>query len=408
MIGRGTRLCPDVFGPYQPKEYFLIFDVCQNFEFFNVNQKGREALQAKPITQQIFLARLQLSRLLAETGKDENLELASSLLDILHKSIANLDPTRFQVGMHQRYVDEFKIRKRWNNLSADDLHQIEIHLSSLPNPETINETARRFDLMMLKMQIAKMLMLASEKGFQHNLVTIAVELGQKYTIPQVKSSKELIENMKDPEFYKKLTIKNLEDIREEIRELVQYLELAGRTPIYTNIQDSVAEITSRDPIVVYEKGIYKKRVESYIRENKDQLVIHKLQTNQAITTAELEQLEKILFDNDERGSKEDYVAEYGEQPLGVFVRSIIGLDIEAANQAFADFLQAGNLKADQMTFINNIITHLTINGTIDKTRLFESPFTDINDQGLLGVFSDAEAVRLINIIDKINGNAGVA
>ncbi len=408
MIGRGTRLCPDAYGHNEPKEYFLIIDVCQNFEFFEVNKKGKDTKGIKPITQQIFESRLQLSRLLAETGEEENLELSRNLLDLLHNSINNLDRNRFQVSMNLRYVDEFKHRVRWNNLSVDDVHQIEEHLSGLPVPETINETARRFDLMMLKLQIANLLMLSSEKRFHENLIRIGEELSTKYTIPQVYRSKGIIENLKDPEFYTGLSQKKLEEIREELRELVQYLELKGRNPIYTDIQDSDAFVTLGEPLEIYGRTTYKKRVESYIREHKHQLTISRLSTNQPITSDELKQLEKILFDGDERGTREDFAKAFGEQPLGTFVRSILGLNLEAANQAFTEFLQAGNLRADQMTFINNIITYLTKNGTIDKKMLFEPPFTDVNDQGLLGVFDDADAGKLIRIIDQINRNAGVA
>ncbi len=407
MIGRGTRLCPDVFGPDMPKDHFLIFDVCQNFEFFEINKKGKDGDAIKPITQQIFEARLQLSRLLAETGEAENLELSGSLLDMLHNAIHKLDRNRFQVDMNLRYVDEFHKRERWNNLSADDVHQIEEHLSGLPVPESINEVARRFDLMMLKLQLANLLMLAAQKGYQENLITIAEELSRKYTIPQVLRSQKLIEQMKDPDFYKSLSQKKLDVVRTEIRELVQYLELKGRDPIYTDIMDSEVTLTASEPLVSYGHGIYKKRVESFIRENKHQLTISKLSTNQPITVEELRQLEDILFDGEERGSKEDFKEEYGEQPLGEFVRSILGLDVEAAHQAFADFLQVGNLRADQMTFINNIITYLSKNGTIDKKMLFEPPFTNVNDQGLLGVFDDADAGKIIRIIDEINENAAV-
>ena len=119
-------------------------------------------------------------------------------------------------------------------------------------------------------------------------------------------------------------------------------------------------------------------------------------------------LETMLFDGTERGTKDEFVTEYGEQPLGVFIRSIVGLDIKAANDAFSDFIQKGNLRADQMTFIKNIISFLEKNGVIDKRMLFEPPFTDINDQGLLGVFDDASATKIISIVDEINGNAVVA
>jgi len=407
MIGRGTRLCPNVFGPAEPKEYFLIFDVCQNFEFFEINKKGKDPVALKTLSQQIFEARLQLSRLLAETGETENVELSNKLLDMLHSAIANLVCERFIVSMNLRYVDEFKERKRWNYLSADDVHNIEEYLSGLPVPETINETARRFDLMMLKLQLANLLLLSSEKRFHENLMNIAEILGEKYTIPEVLQSKPLIENLKNPDFYKDLGHKHIDSIREEIRELVKYLENTGRQPIYTNIEDSEVEITSAEPAVPYGiNTIYKKRVESFIRENKHHITISKLSTNKPITHEELYALEKILFDGDERGSKEDFEKEFGQQPLGRFIRSIIGLDTEAANKAFAGFLQTGNLRAAQMTFINTIISYLTKNGTIDKKMLFEPPFTDQHDQGLFGVFDDdADSMKIIRIIDEINNNA---
>ncbi len=119
-------------------------------------------------------------------------------------------------------------------------------------------------------------------------------------------------------------------------------------------------------------------------------------------------METILFDNEELGSKQDYLNSYGDKPLGEFIRSIVGLDIKAAHGVFAEFIQAGNLQADQMTFVNNIITYLTKNGMIDKEMLFKSPFTDINDQGLFGVFDDAQVTKIIKIVDRVNDNAKVA
>jgi len=130
-----------------------------------------------------------------------------------------------------------------------------------------------------------------------------------------------------------------------------------------------------------------------------------MNSNKAITEKELNELEKILFDGKTVGTKQDYIDNYGDKPLGVFVRSIVGLAVSAAQEAFADFIQAGSLRADQMTFINNIITYLTKNGMIDKQMLFESPFTHIHDQGLLGVFDDAEATKVIKLIDRVNDNA---
>jgi len=96
-----------------------------------------------------------------------------------------------------------------------------------------------------------------------------------------------------------------------------------------------------------------------------------------------------LFGGKTIGTKQDYVDTYGDRPLGEFIRGIVGLDINAAQNAFAEFIQAGSLRADQLTFMNNIISYLTQNGTIEKKMLFEPPFTNMHDQGLLGVFDDA-------------------
>jgi type I restriction enzyme R subunit len=154
---------------------------------------------------------------------------------------------------------------------------------------------------------------------------------------------------------------------------------------------------------------YKDRVESYIRKNKNHLTIHKLSHNIPITQAELDVLEKILFTESAAGTKEQFVQQFGEKPLGAFIRSITGLEQATLNDAFSDFLQVGHLKADQMTFIKTIISYLSKNGTIDKTMLYESPFTDLNDQGISGVFdNDADLIKVVKIIDLINENAIVA
>ncbi|MBP6754641.1 MAG: DEAD/DEAH box helicase family protein [Bacteroidia bacterium] len=409
MIGRGTRLCEDVFGPNQPKDHFLIFDVCGNFDFFEVQKQGKETKIGKPITQQIFESRVHLSRLLTETDEEGDLELSNSLRDLLHKSITQLDKSRFQVAMNLKYVDEFSIRTRWNNLDSSDVHTLEEYLSDLPIPESINEMARRFDLMMLKLQMATLMMSGTKKKFEETLIDIAEGLSLKYTIPAVLRSKPLIESIKKQDFYKGISQKKLDSVREELRELVQYLESSNRAIIYTNLQDSEITLSFNEPDLSSNYGTtYRRRVESFIRENKHQLTISKLQSNEPITAKELKLLEDILFDGDERGTRSDFIKEFGEEPLGVFIRGIIGLDVKAAQHAFAEFLQAGSLRADQMTFIQNIITYLTKNGTIEPSMLFESPFTDINDQGLLGLFDDGDAHKVISIIEKINENAFIA
>ena len=152
---------------------------------------------------------------------------------------------------------------------------------------------------------------------------------------------------------------------------------------------------------------YRERVERFVRENRNHLTIRKLRNNQPLTPSELETLEKILFDGQKMGSKADYAREYGKKPLGIFIRSIVGLETAAAKAAFADFLNRGNLSADQMAFINNIIDFLSKNGVIQKARLVQPPFSDLHHLGIFGLFDEHEQAQIINIIDGVNENAEV-
>ena len=195
--------------------------------------------------------------------------------------------------------------------------------------------------------------------------------------------------------------------------MIKYLEIVGQEPIYTHFEDELdyEGIEVREPVSQTYVSLqsYKDRVESYIRKNKNHLTIHKLSHNIPITQAELNVLEKILFTESVAGTKQQFVQQFGEKPLGAFIRSITGLEQATLNEAFSDFLQVGNLRADQMTFIKTIISYLSKNGTIDKTMLYESPFTDLNDQGISGVFdNDADLIKIVKIIDLINENAVVA
>ena len=54
MIGRGTRLCPDLFGPGQDKEFFYVFDFCQNLEYFNQNPMATEGSLAPSLSARLF------------------------------------------------------------------------------------------------------------------------------------------------------------------------------------------------------------------------------------------------------------------------------------------------------------------------------------------------------------------
>ena len=416
MIGRGTRLCPDLFGPGDDKKEFMIFDYCQNFEFFDEHPEGSSAKSMKPLLQQIFEAKLKVTQLITHlTDKTpDEIEIRDGYLTELHRIIQNLDENRFVVRKDLRYVTAYSNKRKWLNLSKSDVQEINTHLSHLQPPSKgDDELARRFDMLVLIYQILLLTGSGDTGKYMSKIFRTAVSLQKKDNIPQVAAHLPLIKEVQTDHYWETINVKKLESLRVALRDLIKYLETQKQEPIYTHFEDELdyEGIEVREPVSQTYVSLqsYKDRVESYIRKNKNHLTIHKLSHNIPITQAELDVLEKILFTESVAGTKELFVKQFGEKPLGAFIRSITGLDQTTLNEAFSYFLQVGNLRADQMSFIKTIISYLSKNGTIDKTMLYESPFTDLNDQGISGVFdNDADLIKVVKIIDLINENAIVA
>ncbi len=410
MIGRGTRLCPDLFGLGQDKTEFYIFDYCQNFEFFDENPDGVQGRVATSLSQQIFIAKLQVAMLIRKNSEstDEQKSLAESYIADLHQAVVFLDRERFVVKAKLRFVVEYSHAERWQNLSKGDVLDINNELSGLEaKNDKDDELAKRFDVLILKFQIA-LLMSKNRDHYINSISGTAKALLKKQNIPAVALQVDLLNELLTEPFWSDINVNRLDDVRLALRDLMKYLDKQQQIIVTTSFEDELDEdgIEVREPIGTYRTlKSYKDRVESYVRNYSDHLVIQKIKTNKPITETEIQLLEDILFDGETVGTKEDYIDTYGNKPLGVFIRNIVGLDAKAAQEHFAEFIQSGNLRADQITFINNIISYLTTNGVIDKALLFEPPFTSIHDQGLLGVFDDSQAIKVVNLIDTVNLNA---
>lgn len=411
MIGRGTRLCPNLFGQEQDKESFLIFDYCQNFEFFDANPDGVEGKAIKSLTQQVFEAKLEVALLIrnGSDSTDEQKSLGESYIVELHSLVSSLDRERFVVKAALRAVVEFSVKERWENLSKSDMADINKQLSSLIlGAKNDDELARRFDVLILKYQLALLTSAYSTDGYVNQISSVSKALLKKQNIPAVAAQISLLNELQTEDFWALVNINRLEDVRLALRDLMKYLDKESQVNVVTTFEDDLdyKGVKEHDLIPTYGRlKSYQDRVESYVRDHKDHLVIQKLKTNKPITSTEINSLESILFDGETVGTKQDYIDTYGDKPLGEFIRGIVGLDANAAQEAFAEFIQAGSLRADQMTFINNIISYLTKNGMIDKKMLFEPPFTNQHQDGLVGVFDDAVAMKVIKLIDRVNENA---
>jgi type I restriction enzyme R subunit len=415
MIGRGTRLCKNIFGKDKDKEYFLIFDICANFEFFDEFPDGLTPKASKSLSQLIFETKLDIVMAIynnQEPTEEEEL-YCTFIMDDLHKSIQELDESRFEVRKHWKYVIEYKARNKWNNLTNGAVLDIKNNLSHLISyKDDTDELAKRFDVLIGRLQLALINQSKAQKILITNIVSIAQKLFTKRNIPAVYAKITLIEQLKKDSFWPTITITQLEKIRTELRNLIQFLKDEDKeTPVYTDFTDELHldMVKEVDVMGTYTSlKSYKDRVEAFIRKNRTHLVIDKLYKNLPITTKELESLEQFLL-KEALESKDRFIREYGEQPLGKFVRNIIGLDIEVTNQLFAEFISQGNLNANQITFIQKIINYLNQNGIIEKQLLTQSPFNEQHDQGVFGIFPEEDKFEtIIKVINQVNLNAGYA
>lgn len=231
---------------------------------------------------------------------------------------------------------------------------------------------------------------------------------KKLGIPAVKAKEVLINYIQEDEYWTSSTLTRQYQTRSDLRNLIQYLDPVKRVNLYTNYEDEMGEIVFGEMMGTYQElGSYKKRVEKFIRENRNHITIHRMCTNKPISKQELVELEKLLFSIDPTITPEAFERLTEKKPLAKFIRSILGLDINAAKEAFSSVLNSHTLNATQVHFKNTIIDYLSENGTIERNMLFDKPFTEINDQGLVGVFSMEDAGDIIKIIDSVDLNVEV-
>lgn len=410
MIGRGTRLCKDLFGPNQDKKEFVVFDFCENFEFFNAYPQGRESTNGKSLSQRLFELRLRLAFALLGQEETELKEYGQSVLDQLIQQTQDLNMESFIVRQHWEMVEKYRDRNAWNALHDSDIRALNEHIAPLVKETDQDELAKRFDALMLDLQLSVFNGEKKQTTLIQNVVTTAGKLSKKASIPSVAQKMDTLKAVQQKIFWEGVNIPGIERIRLELRDILKFLDQEN-TPVYFTTFEDAFLGDAKEYQLVYnanDLGAYKRKVEQYLKEQSNNITIHKLRNNVPITRGELDTLEKMLFEQGSIGTKEEFINAYGEQPLGRFIRSIVGLEVQAAKMAFAEILNQQTLNAQQIRFMDTIINFLNVKGIIEPSMLFESPFTDINSNGVAGLFEDTMASKIIGLIENINCNAEAA
>jgi type I restriction enzyme, R subunit len=410
MIGRGTRLCKDLLGPGFDKENFVIFDFCENFEFFSLKPDGLEVNKTTALSQRLFEQRLKLVVLLHKQDDIALRQYGNLVQEFLFKQVDNLNDESFLVRQHWRTVEKYKDPFSWNALNELDMKELVDHVSPLVNETDENEGAKRFDSICYNIQLDLLLKRQVSDSITYNVQEIAAKLSKKGAVPAVNDKFNLIKAIQTSQYWKDISISKAEDLRRDLRKLVRFIDKEEGRIIYTDFEDEYSGNVEEHAIVYGTNDLdaYHKRVTHFIQSQQNNITIHKLRMNKPITGSELDSLEKMMFSQGEVGTKEQFERAYGKQPLGKFIRSIVGLDVTAAKEALGKFVNSPALNAQQIKFVDTIIQYLGVNGTIDKGALFSPPFTDISSNGLIDVFNLEQSTEIVSMVDKVNQNALVA
>lgn len=415
MVGRGTRLCPDLFGPGRDKTCFLVFDLCANFEFFGQDLNIDDPSLPDTLTSRLVKARLGLAReLAAATTDDDGVHaLQTDVLDHLHQHVATMTVDNFLVRKHRREVEQFADRQRWDALSDEDAETVAHVLAPLPNGlEPEPPESKQFDLLMYRLMVALLNRSRAFNGYRDKVRDLAGRLEEVATIPMVKQQLVLIEAVQSDEYWTDISLPMLEDLRRKLRELVPFIDRKARHFVYTDLPDSLGSTIAMDADVPlhqtgFSPGQYRKKVEQLVRDNENHVAVAKLKRNQPLTELDLQALEGMLFDPETVGTRQQFEMVFGKDlRLPRFIRQLVGLDRGAAKAAFAKYLEGSGFTANQVRFVETIIDFLTKNGVMDPGLLFEPPFTDGHPEGVEGMFDDADVDNIIAIVRGFNEVVG--
>ena len=405
MIGRGTRLCPGLIDG-KNKEKFYIFDFCGNFEFFRMN-KGKPTANMIAMQGAIFYLKAQIAYKLQDLAyqTEELIAFRKTLVDDMVSKVKELNRENFAVRQHLKYVDLYSNPDNYTSLTYEDTLLMGQELAPLILPVEDDAKALRFDALMYGIELAY---LAGKKynRARSDLMKKVSGIASVANIPEIMAQADLINKILHTDYVETAGINEFEYIRENLRELIKYIPVSKVT-YNTNFDDEILSMEWKESELENDDlKNYKAKAEFYVRKHQDNEVIAKLKSNIPLTAEDVKVLEGILWS--EVGTKQDYEAEYGQKPLGEFVREIVGLDMNAAKAAFAEYLSDTKLDSRQIYFVNQIVEYIVHNGLMkDLSVLQEPPFTDRGS--IAEIFRDLTVwAGIRKAIEKVNANAVAA
>lgn len=392
MIGRGTRLSENIFGEGEHKKYFCIFDWCDNFGYFGIEPDGRECAPAPSLTERLFRLRLDMAAALQQPEFADDafaVSLRDRLKDELHGQVAELKDTRIDVRKRLATVDKFRKKESWAYISPVDAAELKEKIAPLLIRHAGDEAAKKFDLLMLNIELSRVAAGIDASGSKRKVVRIAELLRERSLNPQIAARIAIIDEVLSPGFWRAPSLGDLERVRVGLRETARFAADGGSRTFTVDIGDTVVESGEAEPFVP--KMTYRQCVMDFLARNRDLPVIRKIMNIEQLDGGDILELERILWK--ELGTKEDYRRYVASgcvmcgDSVAVFIRSIVGIDRKAAVRKFSDFLSWHALNSEQEEYLKTIIDYVCRNGDITLDDMIgKSPFDSFDWSGIFGEY----------------------
>lgn len=406
MIGRGTRLCPGLFGTGKDKTVFRIIDHWGNFEYFDQARPEAEPSRSKPLMQRVFEARIALAETALREAETGYFKIAVGMIE---GDVASLPADTISVKEKWREVKTVSQDGVIEAFASGTVQSLQSEIAPLMQWVNVRGHADAYalDLLIAEMQVALLVKSNKFEDCRGDLLNRVESL--RMNLNPVKEKAETIKKIKNADFWASVTVPDLEDIRIELRSIMHYKEGSGieaprpRVIDITEDEDEIQTAKRSSNIKSIDLAAYRKRVEGALNELFDKNeTLQKIRAGQPITDGDIKALVSLVLtrhpDLDLALLEEFYPDMAGH--LDDIIRGIVGMEPEAVKDRFAIFVQKHpGLSARQTQFLNLLQSHIVRNGAIEVDRLYEAPFTSLNPDGPDGLFPDEATVEeLLNII----------
>lgn len=411
MIGRGTRLRADLFGPGKDKSHFLIFDPWRNFDFFGENPDGfvRDN-ENRSVPERLFSIRLELLQAIeqANVSVPKGNPFTTPLQQLIRQDVKALP--RDSVSVRERWQEMERVGKEkfWAERSNDFYTLLENGIRPLMRWRDIQgeADAMAFDIKVTRLQLY--LVQGNTDGFANAQDKVLEDIERLRTnLNQVKQELDLIEAVQRASWWRDITVEKLEEMRLRLRGLMRYRSVNRVRAKAIDIIDYTVAGTQRAPLVAEGLEAYRVRVVQVLHDlSATNLTLQKIRRKLSVTEADLVALQSLILER-VPGLKQDELEQLfptEASSLDKLIRSIVGMDELTVRVAFERFRNVhSNLKANQLQFLSLVEQEIIKSGGLEVARLYEQPFTSIHTLGLEGVFKQEEADELVALIDELVG-----